>query len=177
MGIACSRRMFGQDGRSTPGERRRARIGETNLYYVPERVTMNEEEVKALPTIQYGIDDVMNIVNKMNLSVGSAQTDSVDGPAQSGSGTRMEQDEESPKVQRTESLIRAAYDSCTSCSICLSPFEEEETLRLLPQCGHCFHTECILPWLTQKKSFCPLCQMPVKIKNDNDEEESPNSGS
>jgi hypothetical protein len=29
---------------------------------------------------------------------------------------------------------------------------------LLPRCGHAFHTECILPWLTERQGCCPCCK-------------------
>eukprot|EP00252_Welwitschia_mirabilis_P015219 TRINITY_DN33475_c0_g1_i1.p1 TRINITY_DN33475_c0_g1~~TRINITY_DN33475_c0_g1_i1.p1 ORF type:complete len:391 (-),score=15.13 TRINITY_DN33475_c0_g1_i1:561-1733(-) len=43
------------------------------------------------------------------------------------------------------------------CAVCLSEFEEDETLRLLPRCGHSFHTECIDIWLSSHTT-CPLCR-------------------
>jgi len=46
----------------------------------------------------------------------------------------------------------------TVCSICIEDFEEGEMIRLLPRCGHAFHTECILPWLTEKQGCCPTCK-------------------
>ena len=51
--------------------------------------------------------------------------------------------------------------TCTTCSICIDEFEEGETIRLLPRCGHGFHTSCILPWLQDRQGCCPLCKMEV----------------
>ncbi|KAF7130412.1 hypothetical protein RHSIM_Rhsim10G0169000 [Rhododendron simsii] len=48
----------------------------------------------------------------------------------------------------------------TGCSVCLSEFEEDETLRLLPKCSHAFHIQCIDTWLTSHKN-CPLCRAPI----------------
>lgn len=45
----------------------------------------------------------------------------------------------------------------TDCSVCLSEFEENESLRLLPKCNHAFHLPCIDPWLKSHAS-CPLCR-------------------
>lgn len=61
------------------------------------------------------------------------------------------------------------------CCICLSEFEDIETLTVLP-CTHIFHQPCIESWLN-KNNQCPLCkqnvnsgavdEMILKIKNEN----------
>ncbi|KAL6003302.1 hypothetical protein ACLOJK_023525 [Asimina triloba] len=43
------------------------------------------------------------------------------------------------------------------CSICLSSFQEEEKVKLLPNCNHGFHPECVDMWL-RTHSSCPLCR-------------------
>ncbi|KAH7277734.1 hypothetical protein KP509_38G004700 [Ceratopteris richardii] len=53
-----------------------------------------------------------------------------------------------------------AFKEGADCAICLCEFEEEDVLRLLPSCGHAFHTECIDTWLFSH-STCPLCRMIV----------------
>lgn len=45
----------------------------------------------------------------------------------------------------------------TDCSICLTEFQEDETLRLLPKCSHAFHIRCIDSWLSSHTN-CPLCR-------------------
>ncbi|GMH31380.1 hypothetical protein Nepgr_033223 [Nepenthes gracilis] len=45
----------------------------------------------------------------------------------------------------------------TECSVCLSEFQEGETLRLLPKCNHAFHIGCIDTWL-RSHTNCPLCR-------------------
>ncbi|KAL7235887.1 hypothetical protein ACSBR1_019215 [Camellia fascicularis] len=45
----------------------------------------------------------------------------------------------------------------TDCSVCLSEFEEDETLRLLPKCNHAFHIPCIDTWL-RSHTNCPMCR-------------------
>ncbi|KAL3731885.1 hypothetical protein ACJRO7_028705 [Eucalyptus globulus] len=44
-----------------------------------------------------------------------------------------------------------------SCSICLGEYEESDVLRLLPECGHFFHMECVDPWL-RLHATCPVCR-------------------
>ncbi|XP_062019676.1 E3 ubiquitin-protein ligase RING1-like [Rosa rugosa] len=48
----------------------------------------------------------------------------------------------------------------TECAVCLSEFQEDETLRLLPKCDHAFHIPCIDTWLTSHTN-CPLCRAPI----------------
>lgn len=48
----------------------------------------------------------------------------------------------------------------TDCSVCLSEFREDESLRLLPKCNHAFHLHCIDTWLTSH-SNCPLCRASI----------------
>jgi hypothetical protein len=47
----------------------------------------------------------------------------------------------------------------SSCSICLSDYQQGEELRYLP-CNHVFHSECILPWLKTNKT-CPMCKAEI----------------
>ncbi|GFP88567.1 RING-H2 finger protein atl52 [Phtheirospermum japonicum] len=48
----------------------------------------------------------------------------------------------------------------TECAVCLSEFQENESLRLLPKCSHAFHLPCIDTWL-KSHSNCPLCRANV----------------
>ncbi|KAJ8511916.1 hypothetical protein OPV22_002350 [Ensete ventricosum] len=47
--------------------------------------------------------------------------------------------------------------SSHDCAICLNEFREEERLKLLPDCSHAFHIDCIDTWL-QFNANCPLCR-------------------
>ncbi|KAK2650886.1 hypothetical protein Ddye_018375 [Dipteronia dyeriana] len=46
------------------------------------------------------------------------------------------------------------------CAVCLSKFEPQDQLRLLPICCHAFHAECIDTWLDSNLT-CPLCRSPI----------------
>lgn len=59
------------------------------------------------------------------------------------------------RYEKGEGLIEG-----TDCSVCLSEFEEDETLRLLPKCSHAFHIPCIDTWL-RSHTNCPLCRVPI----------------
>ena len=47
------------------------------------------------------------------------------------------------------------------CSICTEDFERGQDQRVLP-CGHCFHPECIDPWLLNVSGTCPLCRVDLR---------------
>ncbi|KAK4421819.1 RING-H2 finger protein ATL16 [Sesamum alatum] len=50
-------------------------------------------------------------------------------------------------------------ESC-ECAVCLSEFQEEEKLRVIPNCGHGFHVDCVDVWL-QNNANCPICRIGV----------------
>ncbi|CAJ1974384.1 unnamed protein product [Sphenostylis stenocarpa] len=44
-----------------------------------------------------------------------------------------------------------------TCPICLSEYMPKETVKSIPECGHCFHAQCIDEWLPLNAS-CPICR-------------------
>lgn len=59
------------------------------------------------------------------------------------------------KYKKGEGLIEG-----TDCAVCLSEFQEDESLRLLPKCHHAFHLPCIDTWL-RSHTNCPMCRAPI----------------
>ncbi|KDP40315.1 hypothetical protein JCGZ_02313 [Jatropha curcas] len=45
----------------------------------------------------------------------------------------------------------------SECAVCLNEFQEDEKLRIIPNCSHVFHIDCIDIWL-QNNANCPLCR-------------------
>ncbi|XP_002529293.2 RING-H2 finger protein ATL16 [Ricinus communis] len=45
----------------------------------------------------------------------------------------------------------------SECAVCLNEFQENEKLRIIPNCSHVFHIDCIDVWL-QNNANCPLCR-------------------
>ncbi|XP_066932104.1 E3 ubiquitin-protein ligase RNF181-like [Clytia hemisphaerica] len=43
------------------------------------------------------------------------------------------------------------------CPVCLIGFDYESLVKELPKCRHCFHADCIIPWL-EKTNTCPVCR-------------------
>lgn len=62
-----------------------------------------------------------------------------------------------PGVVFGESSPCVGSEQNCSCSICLEDFVAGDKLRMLP-CKHLYHHDCILPWLTERKTTCPLCK-------------------
>ncbi|RWV82830.1 hypothetical protein GW17_00055638 [Ensete ventricosum] len=54
----------------------------------------------------------------------------------------------------------AGKTSFHECAVCLNEFQEEERIRLLPNCFHVFHIDCIDTWL-QTNANCPLCRSSI----------------
>ncbi|KAL7144935.1 hypothetical protein ABFS83_07G044600 [Erythranthe nasuta] len=46
------------------------------------------------------------------------------------------------------------------CAVCLNEFQEDEKLRIIPNCRHLFHIDCIDVWL-QNNANCPLCRTSI----------------
>ncbi|KAL4590558.1 hypothetical protein LXL04_003491 [Taraxacum kok-saghyz] len=48
------------------------------------------------------------------------------------------------------------------CAVCLAEFQHDEKLRMIPNCAHVFHIDCIDVWL-QNNPNCPLCRNSISI--------------
>ncbi|KAJ4765810.1 hypothetical protein LUZ62_031090 [Rhynchospora pubera] len=65
---------------------------------------------------------------------------------------------------RTVGSSEEMESTLPECSICLSSIEEGEQVRLLPNCRHMFHKECIDVWLSTNAS-CPVCRGDPEPRN------------
>ena len=50
----------------------------------------------------------------------------------------------------------------TECSICLDKFDDNDTVSILNDCKHIFHTDCIIE-AGKYKPECPLCRKSIPI--------------
>ncbi|KAL5212904.1 hypothetical protein ABZP36_023751 [Zizania latifolia] len=53
--------------------------------------------------------------------------------------------------------VRKHRSGQLECAVCLTAFDDGDDLRLLKQCSHAFHPDCIDPWL-EGHVTCPLCR-------------------
>ncbi|CAH9065605.1 unnamed protein product [Cuscuta europaea] len=47
--------------------------------------------------------------------------------------------------------------SSSECCICLADYEDDDIVRVLPECGHLFHVKCIDIWF-KRRPTCPFCR-------------------
>lgn len=48
-------------------------------------------------------------------------------------------------IPSTDTVV-ALLDQGLQCSVCMEDFKEDESVRRL-HCEHCYHNDCIIPWL------------------------------
>ncbi|OEL14875.1 E3 ubiquitin-protein ligase ATL31 [Dichanthelium oligosanthes] len=61
------------------------------------------------------------------------------------------------KYAEAKALRVGKAGGALECAVCLSEFEDDERLRLLPKCSHAFHPDCIGEWLASHVT-CPVCR-------------------
>lgn len=66
-----------------------------------------------------------------------------------------------PIVLHTSSSDTKSVDE-SECCICLGVFGDGEKVKVLPNCRHCFHSECVDKWLSSQPS-CPLCRSSLRV--------------
>lgn len=92
------------------------------------------------------------------------RVDTPDGPGQPATvGLDPSVLETFPILKNTEVAAHRADKGPVDCPVCLGSFDEADDdgekllLRLLPECNHIFHVNCVDPWLMDH-STCPLCR-------------------
>ena len=134
---------------------------------------MTQDEVMGLPEIEYtastdedtdegnGGDDGDDLESGDATSSKREDLDDTNMSSSDSHSTELEAAASGNESAISSENSPATKTTCTSCSICIDDFEPGEKIRLLPRCGHAFHTDCILPWLTERSGSCPLCKRNV----------------
>lgn len=61
-----------------------------------------------------------------------------------------------PKLLYSQ-VKKGTSTTASCCSICLVDYKETDTIRLLPDCAHLFHLNCVDPWIRIHPT-CPICR-------------------
>ena len=82
-------------------------------------------------------------------------------PTSSSTSLRFSHSKNVATPSAIRSLPMVSYSGSAShqidCIICLTEFEEQEKVKMIPCCKHVFHPGCIDTWLSSHVS-CPLCR-------------------
>ncbi|KAF5729390.1 putative RING-H2 finger protein ATL71 [Tripterygium wilfordii] len=62
-----------------------------------------------------------------------------------------------PRLLYSQAKLDKGDAIAQSCSICLADYKERDMVRLMPECDHIFHLQCIDPWL-RLHTTCPMCR-------------------
>ncbi|GMH05371.1 hypothetical protein Nepgr_007211 [Nepenthes gracilis] len=65
-----------------------------------------------------------------------------------------------PIVLHQSSAINRADE--IECCICLGAIEDGDKVKVLPECRHGYHSDCVDRWLINR-SNCPLCRIAIRV--------------
>jgi len=150
---------------------------------------LNPEEVLSLPEVEFGLESALQLGEDVNGDNNNGDSDSDDdGGAKQTSDppllcSEVENSEDDGghatgrltiSEHASAIVVKTELDSSTAapfhdiaCTICLEDYVEGEKLRMLP-CQHTFHSECIVPWLTDRSPTCPLCKTLLEAVREED---------
>lgn len=83
---------------------------------------------------------------------------------------RVHQEAIAPATTIEHSPSTAQSNNKASCAICILDYKAGDTLKILPDCHHVFHKDCIVPWLTERSGHCPLCRVTVRVLGTKDDD-------
>jgi hypothetical protein len=126
------------------------KLTENEVYALPEIPAPNPSETR-IDGNGNGNDDI-----ERGILGGDELSATYHGISMSSFGMNDNSNKSNTGTAPTKSLFTTTMS--TYCWICSVDFKEGELIRLLPRCGHAFHTECILPWLTERQGCCPCCK-------------------
>ncbi|CDK26715.1 unnamed protein product [Kuraishia capsulata CBS 1993] len=98
-------------------------------------------------------------------------------PSSSAEGHSHEAEVELEEIDLTEASVakkgaeppreQQAHFTSGICAICIDTLEDDDQVRGLI-CGHVYHSECIDPWLINRRASCPMCKRDYYIHDENE---------
>lgn len=102
---------------------------------------------------------------------GTVQRGGGGGGGGGGQGMSAEELKKLPCFEYRAVAVAVAVEKSSNnpidCAVCLENFKKGDNCRLLPNCNHFFHSQCIDSWLL-KTPICPICRTfagPPKISS------------
>jgi hypothetical protein len=90
-------------------------------------------------------------------------------------------DEDSPeeRVKIYSRIERVLYENdkhgnTENCPICCEDFSEQSHIKILPDCSHIFHEDCIEQWILKARTnsiSCPVCRVEITASQDDTQPE------
>ena len=133
-------------------EKNDGRLSKSNVLLLPELIFQDDEYIDGAVVEESTKLDTQQ-VDEFNTTAREREIEGIEAPS-------------------------ASNKICTSascCAVCINDFENGDILTLLLPCNHAFHKECIVPWLTNHKGFCPLCMEIVNPRGRKEEHSEKNS--
>ena len=65
-----------------------------------------------------------------------------------------------PPSETVSRIFGEVLPEFPTCTICITPLEEGDTMQRLTACCHAFHLDCVRPWI-ERKRICPCCRAPI----------------
>jgi hypothetical protein len=65
-------------------------------------------------------------------------------------------------ITKSLGMVGVDFENKKECCICLSIFQDNEMVRVLLECKHVYHSECLDMWISVHPS-CPLCRASIHI--------------
>lgn len=66
--------------------------------------------------------------------------------------------------EELKALPKSRFRGSEMCAICLDHLSDGEICRVLPDCKHVFHLNCVDKWLS-KVPACPVCRSSLRLTN------------
>lgn len=122
---------------------------------------LSRDDILSLPEAVYHHNDEKGCIFILPQQQGSAKENNTEKEDIENPDQNM-----SDSVKKSSNVNIDCFFESKSCPVCLDEYVVGDTVQILP-CKHFFHKTCIIPWLTERQSTCPLCKSDVIVPGSN----------